>query len=140
VVLILGLTGWTGMYRQVRAEFIKHSSREYVRAAEAIGASKLSRMFRHILPNVSHVVLVRMGLLVVAFIKAEVILSYLSLGVSVDQVSWGTMLAEAQAELILGYWWQLVAATVFMAVFVTAFSLMADAARDALDPKLRGLE
>lgn len=140
VVLILGLTGWTGMYRQVRAEFIKHSGREYVRAAEAIGASGMSRMFRHILPNVSHVVLVRMGLLVVGFIKAEVILSYLGLGVPVDQVSWGTMLADAQSELILGYWWQLAAATVFMAVFVTAFSLLADAARDALDPKLRGLE
>jgi oligopeptide transport system permease protein len=140
VVIILALTGWTGMYRQVRAEFIKHSSREYVRAAEAIGASRASRMFRHILPNVSHVVLVRMGLLVVGFIKAEVILSYLGLGVRVDQVSWGTMLAEAQAELILGHWWQLAAATLFMAVFVTAFSLMADALRDALDPKLRGLE
>jgi peptide/nickel transport system permease protein len=140
VVLILGLTGWTGMYRQVRAEFIKHASREYVRSAEAIGATKLSRMFRHILPNVSHVVLVRMGLLVVGFIKAEVILSYLGLGVSVEQVSWGTMLAEAQAELILGLWWQLAAATLFMAVFVTAFSLLADAARDALDPKLRGAE
>ena len=140
VVAILGLTGWTGMYRQVRAEFIKHASREYVRAAEAIGASAMSRMFRHILPNVSHVVLVRMGLLVVGFIKAEVILSYLGLGVPVDQVSWGTMLNEAQAELILGYWWQLATATLFMAVFVTAFSLMADAARDALDPKLRGLE
>jgi oligopeptide transport system permease protein len=140
VVLILALTGWTGMYRQVRAEFIKHSSREYVRAAEAIGASSGSRMFRHILPNVSHVILVRMSLLTVAFIKAEVILSYLGLGVRVDQVSWGTMLAEAQSELILGHWWQLVAATAFMAVFVTAFSLMADAWRDALDPKLRGLE
>jgi peptide/nickel transport system permease protein len=140
VVVILAFTGWTGMYRQVRAEFIKHSSREYVRSAEAIGASTMSRMFKHILPNISHVVLVRMGLLVVGFIKAEVILSYLGLGVRVDQVSWGTMLAEAQAELILGHWWQLVAATVFMAVFVTAFSLMADALRDALDPKLRGLE
>ena len=140
VVIILALTGWTGMYRQVRAEFIKHSSREYVRSAEAIGASHASRMFRHILPNISHVVLVRMGLLVVGFIKAEVILSYLGLGVRVDQVSWGTMLAEAQSELILGHWWQLVAATLFMAVFVTAFSLMADALRDALDPKLRGLE
>ena len=52
VVIILALTGWTGMYRQVRAEFIKHSSREYVRSAEAIGASRMSRMFRHILPNV----------------------------------------------------------------------------------------
>jgi len=140
VVFILGLTGWTGLYRQVRAEFIKHRTREYVRAAEAIGASALSRMFRHILPNVSHVILVRMSLLVVGFIKAEVILSYLGLGVPVDAVSWGTMLAEAQSELILGHWWQLAAATLFMAVFVTAFSLMADALRDALDPKLRGLE
>jgi peptide/nickel transport system permease protein len=140
VVLILGLTGWTGLYRQVRAEFMKHRGREYVRAAEAIGASVWSRIFSHILPNVSHVILVRMSLLVVGFIKAEVILSYLGLGVGIEDVSWGTMLAEAQSELILGHWWQLAAATLFMAVFVTAFSLMADALRDALDPKLRGLE
>ena len=140
VVLILGLTGWSGLYRQVRAEFIKHRGREYVRSAEAIGASVWSRIFVHILPNVSHVVLVRMSLLVVGFIKAEVILSYLGLGVGVDDVSWGTMLAEAQSELILGHWWQLAAATAFMALFVTAFSLMTDALRDALDPKLRGLE
>ena len=135
VVLILGLTGWTGIYRLVRAEFIKHSVREYVRAAEAIGASTLSRMFRHILPNVSHVALVQLSIHVVGFIKAEVILSYLGLGVGVDQVSWGTMLAEAQSELILGHWWQLAAATLFMAVFVTAFSLFTDALRDALDPE-----
>ena len=140
VAIILALVGWTSVYRQVRAEFLKHSTRDYVRSAEAIGASTASRMFRHILPNVSHVILVRMSLLVVAFIKFEVILSYLGLGVGVDDVSWGTMLAEAQSELILGYWWQLVAATGFMAVFVTAFSLFTDALRDALDPKLRGLE
>ena len=140
VVLILGLAGWTGLYRQVRAEFMKHGGREYVRAAEAIGASAYSRMFRHILPNVSHVILVRMSLLVVAFIKSEVILSYLGLGVGVEDVSWGTMLAEAQSELILGHWWQLFTATALMALFVTAFSLMADAWRDALDPKLRGAE
>jgi len=140
VVLILGLAGWTGVYRLVRAEFIKHSVREYVRAAEAIGASSLSRIFRHILPNVSHVILVQLSILVVGFIKAEVILSYLGLGVGVDQVSWGTMLAEAQSELILGHWWQLAAATAFMATFVTAFSLFTDGLRDALDPRLRGLE
>jgi oligopeptide transport system permease protein len=114
--------------------------RDYVRSAEAIGASAGSRMFRHILPNISHVVLVRLSIYVVGFIKYEVILSYLGLGVSVDQVSWGTMLSEAQSELILGHWWQLAAATLFMAVFVTAFSLMTDALRDALDPKLRGAE
>ncbi len=140
VVLILGLAGWTGIYRLVRAEFLKHSTRDYVRAAEAIGASRTARMFRHILPNISHVLLVQLSIHVVGFIKAEVILSYLGLGVAVDQVSWGTMLAEAQSELILGYWWQLAAATLFMAVFVTAFSLFTDALRDALDPKLRGLE
>ncbi len=140
VVVILALTGWTGMYRQVRAEFIKHRSREYVRSAEAIGASVGSRMFRHILPNVSHVILVRMSLLAVGFIKAEVILSYLGLGVRVDQVSWGTMLAEAQSELILGHWWQLAAATLFMAVFVTAFSLMADACATRSTRSCAGLE
>ena len=140
VVLILGLAGWTGIYRLVRAEFIKHTVRDYVRAAEAIGVGPAARMFRHILPNVSHVVLVQLSVHVVGFIKSEVILSYLGLGVGVDEVSWGTMLAEAQNELILGHWWQLLAATLMMAVFVTAFSLMTDALRDALDPKLRGLE
>jgi len=139
VVAILGLAGWTGIYRLVRAEFLKHAARDYVRAAEAIGAGALARVFRHILPNASHVVLVQLSIHVVGFIKAEVILSYLGLGVGIDQVSWGTMLAEAQSELILGHWWQLAAATAFMAVFVTAFSLLTDALRDALDPRLRGV-
>jgi peptide/nickel transport system permease protein len=137
VIVILGLTGWTGIYRLVRAEYIKHASREYVRAAQAIGASHPSRMFVHILPNISHVVLVQLSLLVVGFIKAEVILSFLGLGVPIEMVSWGTMLAEAQTELVIGKWWQLAAATLFMAVFLTAFSLLTDALRDALDPKLR---
>ena len=137
VVIILSLVGWTGIYRLVRAEYIKHRAREYVMAAQAIGASHASRMFTHILPNISHVVLVQLSLHVVGFIKAEVILSFLGLGVPIDMVSWGTMLAEAQTELVLGKWWQLVAATVFMASFVTAFALLTDALRDALDPKLR---
>ena len=137
VVIILSLVGWTGIYRLVRAEYMKHRSREYVRAAEAIGASHGSRMFAHILPNISHVVLVQLSLHVVGFIKAEVILSFLGLGVPIDMVSWGTMLSEAQTELVLGKWWQLAAATGFMAAFVTAFALLTDALRDALDPKLR---
>ena len=137
VVIILSVVGWTGIYRLVRAEYIKHRGREYVRAAEAIGVSHVARMFGHILPNVSHVVLVQLSLHAVSFIKAEVILSFLGLGVSMDMVSWGTMLSEAQTELVLGKWWQLVAATGFMACFVTAFALLTDALRDALDPKLR---
>ena len=137
IVLILGLTGWTGPYRLMRAEYMKHKAREYVMAADAIGASGARRMFGHILPNVSHVALVQMSILVVGFIKAEVILSFLGFGVPVGVVSWGSMLNEAQNELILGKWWQLAAASGAMALLVTAFSLFADALRDALDPKLK---
>ena len=137
VILILGLTGWTGIFRLIRAEYMKHKVREYVLAADAIGASEVRRMFVHILPNVSHVVLVQLSLHVVLFIKSEVILSFLGFGVGVDTVSWGSMLAEAQSELILGKWWQIAAATFAMAVLVTAFSLLTDALRDALDPRLK---
>ena len=138
IILILGLTGWTGVFRLIRAEYLKHKSREYVQAADAIGASNARRMFVHIFPNVSHVVLVQLSILVVAFIKSEVILSFLGFGVPVDVVSWGSMLNEAQNELILGKWWQLVAAGTAMALLVTAFSLFTDSLRDALDPKLKG--
>jgi peptide/nickel transport system permease protein len=73
----------------------------------------------------------------VLFIKSEVVLSFLGFGVGVDTVSWGSMLNEAQNELILGKWWQLAAASGAMALLVTAFSLLTDALRDALDPKLQ---
>jgi peptide/nickel transport system permease protein len=136
VVLILGLTGWPGIFRLVRAEYLKHRVREYVQAADAIGASHARRMFVHILPNVSHVILVQLSLHVVLFIKSEVILSFLGFGVGVDTVSWGSMLNEAQNELILGKWWQLAAVTLAMATLVTAFSLFTDALRDALDTRL----
>ena len=137
IVLILGLTGWTGVFRLIRAEYMKHTAREYVLAAKAIGVSNMRRMFVHIFPNVSHIALVQMSILVVGFIKSEVILSFLGFGVPVGVVSWGSMLNEAQSELILGKWWQLVAASVAMAVLVTAFSMFTDALRDALDPKLK---
>ena len=137
IVLILGLTGWTAPYRLIRAEYMKHKAREYVMAADAIGASHWRKMFSHIFPNVSHVALVQMSILVVGFIKAEVILSFLGFGVPVGVVSWGSMLNEAQNELILGKWWQLSAAALAMALLVTAFSLFTDALRDALDPKLK---
>jgi peptide/nickel transport system permease protein len=140
IILILGLTGWTGTFRLIRGEYLKHKAREYVQAADAIGASNARRMFVHIFPNVSHVVLVQLSIYTVGFIKAEVILSFLGFGVPVDVVSWGSMLNEAQNELILGKWWQLAAAGTAMAILVTAFSLFTDALRDALDPKLKGKE
>ncbi|MCD6026817.1 MAG: transporter permease [Solimicrobium sp.] len=138
IVLILALTGWTGTFRLIRVEYMKHKEREYVLAADAIGASNYRKMFAHIFPNVSHIALVQMSISVVSFIKSEVILSFLGFGVPVGAVSWGSILDEAQNELILGKWWQLVAVTIAMGVLVTAFSLFTDALRDALDPKLKG--
>jgi ABC-type dipeptide/oligopeptide/nickel transport system permease subunit len=137
IVLILGLTGWTGPYRLMRAEYLKHKVRDYVLAAQAIGASGWRRMAHHIFPNASHVALVQLAILAVGFIKAEVILSFLGFGVPVGAVSWGSMLNEAQQELLLGKWWQLAAASGAMALLVTALSLLTDAMRDALDPRVK---
>lgn len=137
VILILGLTGWTGTYRLIRAEYMKHKAREYVLAAKAIGVSHFDRLVKHIFPNVSHVALVQASILLVSFIKSEVVLSFLGFGVPVGTASWGSMLNDAQSEFLLGKWWQLVAATVAMTILVTAFSIFTDALRDALDPKLK---
>ena len=121
----------------MRAEYLKHKVREYVLAADAIGASDTRRMFAHILPNVSHVVLVQLSLHVVLFIKSEVILSFLGFGVGVDTVSWGSMLAEAPERADPRH---VVAARRRdrgHGAAVTAFSLFTDALRDALDPRLQ---
>ena len=138
IVLILGLTGWTGIFRLIRARVpeaqgarVRAGGRRDRRVATA------RRMFVHIFPNVSHVVLVQLSILTsLRFIKSEVILSLPRLRRPVDVVSWGSMLNEAQNELILGKWWQLAAATAARwRMLVTAFSLFTDALRDALDPQ-----
>ena len=135
--IAIGVTGWVGLCRIVRAEFIKHREREYVQAAWALGASHPRRMFLHILPNVTHLILVSFSLGFVGAIKAEVILSYLGLGVEVGTPSWGVMIDDAKLELARGVWWGLFAATIFMFFLVLAFNLFNDALRDALDPKLK---
>ncbi|WP_428243059.1 ABC transporter permease [Gynuella sp.] len=137
LIIIFGLTSWTSIFRLMRAEFMKHKHREYVQAADTIGAGQSRKMFLHILPNVSHILLVQFSILTVGMIKSEVVLSFLGFGVDITQTSWGSMLAEVPAELIQGYWWQMVTVTVFMSVLVTAFSLLTDSMRDALDPKVK---
>lgn len=135
VILVLGLTGWTGVYRLIRSEYIKHRGRDYIQAANAIGASDIRMMFVHILPNVSHLTLVQLSQLTVDFIKAEVILSFLGFGVPTSSISWGIMINEVMPELVLGKWWQLATVAVVMSTFVVAFGLFTDLLRDALDPK-----
>jgi len=77
IYIALGLTSWVGLCRLIRGEVMKHKNREYVQAAESIGVSKVSRLFKHILPNVTHIVIIRTSLQFQIAIKSEVILSYL---------------------------------------------------------------
>jgi peptide/nickel transport system permease protein len=127
-------TFWTAPCRVIRGEVLKLREAEYVEAARALGYGKLRILLGHILPNTTHLVLVNFALLFIGAIKSEVILSYLGLGVQ-GEPSWGTMIDQARAELINGFFWQIGAATVAMFVLVLAFNTLADALQDAADPK-----
>lgn len=137
VFLSLGVTSWVGLCRIVRAEVMKHKEREYIHAANAIGATHSRKLIKHILPNISHLLIINFTQTFDSAVKAEVVLSFLGLGV-VGRPSWGTMIDDSKLELARGVWWQLAAATLAMFVIVLAFNILGDALRDALDPKLRG--
>lgn len=137
VYIALGLTNWVTLCRLIRGEVMKHKEREYVQAAGAIGGGHFRKLFKHILPNVSHIVIINTSMQFQVAIKSEVILSYLGLGVQ-GEPSWGTMIDDAKLELARGVWWQLAGATVAMFFILLAFNLLGDALRDALDPKLKG--
>ena len=137
VYIALGATSWVTLCRLIRGEVIKHKEREYVQAAGAIGGSHFRKLFLHILPNVTHIIIINTSLQFQFAIKSEVILSYLGLGVQ-GEPSWGTMIDDAKLELTRGIWWQLAGATLAMFLVVLAFNLLGDALRDSLDPKLKG--
>jgi len=137
VFLSLGITSWVGLCRIVRAEVMKHKEREYIAAANAIGATHSRKLIKHILPNISHLLIINFTQTFDSAVKAEVVLSFLGLGV-VGRPSWGTMIDDSKLELARGVWWQLAAATLAMFVIVLAFNILGDALRDALDPKLKG--
>ncbi len=137
IYLALGLSNWVHLCRLVRGEVIRHKDREYVQAASAIGGGHFRKLFKHILPNVFHIVIIQFSLQFQTAIKSEVILSYLGLGAQ-SLPSWGTMINDSKLELARDVWWQLGAATLAMLVVVLAFNILGDALRDALDPKLKG--
>jgi len=130
-------TFWTTAGRVVRGEVIKLRGLEYVEAAHAIGVPEITIIFRHILPNTSHILLVQATITFVAAIKSEVILSFLGLGVK-DGMSWGLMIAESTKEILSGFFNNFLAASVLMFGLVMAFNLFADALQDALDPRKVG--
>ena len=140
--LILGITSWTGLCRYLRAESLKLREIDYVEAARALGVSKSTIMFRHLLPNVMHIVLITVVLDFSGLVLAEAVLSYVQIGVDPTMNSWGNMINSARLEMAREpiVWWSLLAAFVFMFVLVLSANLFSDTVRDAFDPRLRGVE
>ncbi|MGA1079922.1 MAG: ABC transporter permease [Steroidobacteraceae bacterium] len=127
-------TFWITTARLVRGEVIKLKGLEFVEAAHAIGVPEYTIIFRHILPNTFHILLVQSTITFVAAIKSEVILSFLGLGVK-DGMSWGLMISESTFEVLAGFFNNFLAASVMMFGLVMAFSIFSDALQDALDPR-----
>lgn len=136
VYLGIGLTTWVGLCRLIRGEVIKHKTRPYVLAARALGLSHGRIIFRHILPNVFHIVIVTFTLRFPAAISTEVFMSFLGIGVQ-GEPSWGVMISNARLRLWYGVWWEMTFVTLAIFLIVLAFNLLGDALRDALDPRLR---
>ena len=128
------MTFWIGPCRVVRGESLRIKELDYVQAATALGQSRAKILLRHIIPNVSHLIFINFSLLFVGAIKAEVILTFLGLGVK-DEPSWGLMIAQSNSEVVNAFFWQIGTATALMFGLVLAFNVFTDALQDALDPK-----
>jgi peptide/nickel transport system permease protein len=137
--MILGLTGWSGLCRLLRAETLKLRELEYVQAARAFGVSHARIMRRHILPNVMHIVLITVVLEFSGLVLYEAVLSYLGIGVDPTMNSFGSMIDASRLEMSRDpmIWWSLLSAFVFMLALVLAANLFADAVRNAFDPRTR---
>jgi len=136
VYLGIGLTTWVSVCRNVRGEVIKHRERAYVQAARVLGYGDARIMFRHILPNVAHIILIAFSIRFPAAVATEVFISFLGIGVQ-GEPSWGIMINNARLRLWQGVWWEMTFVTLAIFALVLAFNHLADALRDMLDPALR---
>jgi peptide/nickel transport system permease protein len=136
---ILGLTGWAGLCRLLRAETLKLRELEYVQAAQAFGVSTWRIMRRHIFPNVVHLMLITTVLDFCALILYEAVLSYVGVGVDPSMNSFGGMINLARSEMSRDpvVWWSFASAFGFMVALVLAANLFADGVQVAFDPRAR---
>ena len=137
---ILGLTSWTSLCRLLRGETLKLRELEYIQAAQAFGVADGRILLRHILPNLMHIVIIALVMDFSGLVLAEAVLSYVGIGVDPTMISFGTMINNARMELAREpmVWWSLASAFVFMFALVLAANLLADAVRDAFDPRMAG--
>jgi peptide/nickel transport system permease protein len=136
IMVVIGLTGWMGVARLVRAEFLALKEREFVVWSQAVGAGAFRIIWRHILPNAMAPVLVAMTLGIPAAILTESGLSFLGLGVQPPRATWGNILNEGKDAIELA-WWLSVYPGVAILVTVLSYNLLGEGIRDALDPRLR---
>ena len=136
IMIIIGLTSWMGVARLVRAEFLSLRERDFVLAAQAIGARDLRIIFRHILPNAISPVLVSATLGVAGAILTESALSFLGIGVQPPTPSWGNMLIAGKQTLGTA-WWLSVFPGLAILVTVLGYNLLGEGVRDAMDPRIR---
>jgi len=136
---ILGITSWASLCRLLRAETLKLRELDYVTASIAMGARRWAVIFRHILPNVMHIVIITLVLDFSGLVLAEAILSYVGVGVDPTMPSWGNMINTSRLELAREpvVWWPLFAALVTMFFLVLSANLFADQVRDAFDPRVK---
>ena len=135
LMAVLGMTGWTGIARLTRGEFLKLRQTEYVSAAAALGAGQLRIMFRHILPNSLAPVLVPISFGIAAAILIESGLSFLGFGAPPPNPSWGSLLNAGRNNLQM--WWLIVFPGTAIFLTVLAYNLIGEGIQEATDPKLR---
>ena len=136
IMVIIGLTGWPGVARLVRGEFLKQRKMDYVSAAKAVGASDGRIIFYHILPNSLAPVLVSATFGVAGAILVETSLSYLGFGVPPPTPSWGEILSQSKQYIDFA-WWLTIFPGVAIFLTVTAYNLVGEGLRDAVDPRLK---
>lgn len=138
IYLGIGLTTWVGVCRTIRAEVMKHKAKAYVQVARVLGYSHARIMFRHILPNVAHIILIQFSIRFPGAVATEVFISFLGIGVQ-GEPSWGIMINNARLRLWQGVWWEMTFVTLAIFTLVLVFNHLADYLRDRLDPALRSV-
>ncbi|MBW2637818.1 MAG: ABC transporter permease [Deltaproteobacteria bacterium] len=136
IMIVIGLTGWMGITRLVRADFISLKERDFVQAARGIGASDFRIIFRHILPNAMASVLVAATLGVAGAILTESALSFLGIGVQPPTPSWGNILTAGKDNIDIAWWLSLYPGLAIL-ITVLGYNLLGEGIRDSLDPRLR---
>ncbi len=135
VMIVIGITGWMGVARLVRAEFLSLKERDFVAAARSIGQSDFMIIFRHILPNAMAPVLVSATLGIAGAILTESALSFLGIGVQPPTPSWGSILTEGKNYIEFAWWLSLFPGLAIL-ITVLGYNLLGEALRDALDTRL----